>query len=131
MAKLRYSEGSVSIAMDDTLERLVRRALDEAAPGVVDRITAETAEVHRLAVSRWPVDTGRSKAGLREEIIVSPDSVRGRIMNDVEYAPYVRPRWTYNTTTAWSVLVQRPMRAAAERLVKTLGPVLRRALEGR
>ena len=131
MAKLKFSQGSVSIEMDDTMERLVRRALDRAAPGVVQQITSETAEVHRLAVARWPVKTGRSKAGLEQEILVSTDSVRGRIVNAVEYAPYVRPRWLYNTTTAWSALVQRPMRAAATRLVKALGPILRRSLEGK
>ena len=114
--KLKFSDGPVAIEMDDTLERLVRRALHKAVPGVVDRITIETAEVYRVAKGLWPEKTGRSRAGLRQEVLVGIDNVRGRIMNDVDYAYYVRPKVFYGSTTAWAEYVQRPMREAATRI---------------
>jgi hypothetical protein len=127
--KLKFSDGPVAIEMDDTLERLVRRALDKAAPGVVDRITIETAEVYRVAKGLWPEKTGRSRAGLRQEVLVGIDNVRGRIMNDVDYAYYVRPKVFYGSTTAWSEYVQRPMREAADKLAIDLPKLVRSSLE--
>lgn len=127
--KLKFSDGPVAIEMDDTLERLARRALDKAAPGVVDRITIETAEVYRLGEARWPVKTGRSRRGLRHDILVGTDNVRGRIINDVDYAYYVRPKFLYGSTTAWAAFIQRPMRQAANRLAIALPKLVRTSLE--
>ena len=131
MGRLKYSQGSITIEMDETMDRLVRRAIDQAAPGVLERVEADSRAVYTDAHKRWPVVTGRSRAGLTHEVIVSDTEVRGRVSNPVDYAFYVRPKKLYGASTAWSAWVQQPMRKAANKLAKELGPLVRRLLGGR
>jgi hypothetical protein len=130
VANLRFGNGGITVEMDDALDRIARAALERVHPGLVDTIGRETEQIHRLAVSRWPVGRDRpdrrgvhSKDRWRWDLIVSPDFdvVRGRISNDAEWAYMVKPRFLWGKT-GYSELVRRPMVAARDRLVDTLGP---------
>jgi hypothetical protein len=130
MGKLRFGSGSVSVEMDDTLDRMVRAAINKAQPGALREVERATEELYAQAVAQWPVKTGTSRAGLRREVLVSQglDRIRGRVFNDVDYAKYIRPRALYGADTAFVAYLRRPAKEIAERLTLRLLDLIPRAL---
>jgi len=133
MARLRYGAGIATIEMDDTMDQLIRRAIENVQPGVVAKIEAATKAVAEDCERRWPVKTGKSKAGFDWYVAVTQDGtrIRGVIQNPVPYTFYVRPSQLFGGTTGWAEWVQRPMKAAAAKLVDELGPQIVRDLSSR
>jgi hypothetical protein len=128
---LRVSEGGVTFSVDSGVEDLVRRAIEQASPGVVAAVEKEVRLVAEDARDQWPVKTGRSKAGLTLTTIVSTDDVRARIYDDVPYVFYIRPTDLGGKKTAWNTYVQIPMRTAAKHLAEDiLGPAIVAAIRG-
>lgn len=132
MAKLVFRDGAVTMTMDRTLERIVRRAVEHANPEVLHAVEDATEEqVYVPALRKWPVLTGESKRGLMRDTVVSPTSVEGRIYTDVDYTFFIRPKESYGAWTAWNEYIRKPMAKAAKKLVEALGPRLTSTLAGR
>ena len=131
MAKLRFGSGSVSAEMSDRLEEIARAAIREASPGALEAIEGSMAPILRSAQAEWPVDTGRSRNGLRFEVLLSTNDVRGRIVGDAPYTRWVRPRKWFGARTAWNETVAKPVKAAVREIVKTIGDRLVAAMERR
>lgn len=125
MGKLRYGNARVSVEMDDVAERMARRAIERAAPGILDEIERETETVFRQAQGRWPKGKNprthkqpiHSREALRSEYRISEDGkkVSGHIVNDAWWARYVS-LWFAQGRNAFAYLIRRPMRAAQRRL---------------
>lgn len=132
MARLRFGSGSVRIEMDDTLDRIYRRALDRVAPKVVERIEDATEEVFDVAQIDWPVRTGRSRRGLQRFVAISSDHahIRGTITNDVVYARFIRAR-NLGGKSPFVELLRKPMRAKAKELAVVLATDTANGLRGR
>lgn len=124
----RYSEGGVTVELDDTLERFVLAAVDAALPGVRTRLEAEVANLLEEAREEWPVRTGVSRDGLKTVTEIGPSYVRVLLVNDVDYAKFVRPSKWYGATTAWERLCKKPMKDLGKRMVIELGPEVVAAL---
>ncbi len=81
------------------------------------------------ARSKWPVETGRSRAGLEPpRIVVSGDRVRLTVRNSVDYSANVRIR-AQRGLRAWDVLVREPIRRIAlqaRSIAKEIGAAIRR-----
>ena len=131
MGRLKFGSGSVRVEMDDTLDRLYRRALDKVAPGVVARIDEATSAVFDAAVGAWPVRTGRSRAGLEHHLTVASDhtTVRGTITDAVEYSRYIKAR-KLGGKSAFVELLRLPMRERAKALAAVLATETRANLIG-
>jgi hypothetical protein len=136
---LRYGNGNVSIEMDDTLDRLYRNAIERAAPGVLERIEAETKAIHDEARRQWPVGhprdpARRGRAHSREQLSwgasIKGNQIVGWVRNTAPWSPFIRPTKLYGSTTAFREWLQLPARKAARKLVKELGPVLTRKMTG-
>lgn len=133
MGKLRYGSGIATIEMDDTMDRLVRRAIEVSQPGLVRRLEETAQRIHAETVARWPVRTGRSKAGLDWYMAIKEGGTEIRAVistGGVPYTFYVRPLSLYGGNTGWSEWVQRPMREAGAKLAIELGPIIARQLTG-
>lgn len=132
MGKLRFGSGGVTVEMSDDFSVLIRRAMDDALPGVYDRLEQAVDRVYTQAVERAPVDTGTFRASIKKELVVSPDysMIRGRVMSDLDYARYIRsPAKLPGTGSAFVELFRKPMDAEGDALIADVGDVLRRAME--
>jgi hypothetical protein len=129
---LTVRDGRATVTLDDGLERIARRAIDEALPGVLELLEREGAAVLEDARAQWPVRSGRSRDGLavRTVLDLGKGEVVVEIVNAVEYAPWVRPAAWYGSTTAWARLVRDPMRAAHKRAVDQVGRLVVDRLTG-
>lgn len=113
------------VQMDDTLSDIVRRALRNAAPRVMDRLEEEARDLHASAESQWPVKTGRSKAALDWAVrIPRPDQVEAVVFIDprspaADYAFFIKGKKQGGAST-WHALVRRPGRRRAKRLAEDL-----------
>ena len=120
----RFREGNVTVELTGDLEKLALEAVDRLLPGVREQMEANARDIWNSARGEWPVKSGRSRAGLELLTEIRDDAVLVKILNDVPYAVYVRPRDWFGVTTAWARLVKTPMKAAAKDLAKTVGKVL-------
>jgi hypothetical protein len=81
MAKVVYGSGSVTVAVDGTLERTLREAVRAASRGIADSIEALVDEVSEDAKQDWydQVDkrTGKSQASITPEMRITTDKVTG------------------------------------------------------
>jgi hypothetical protein len=81
MAKVVYGSGSVTVAVDGTLERTLRDAVRAASRGIADSIEALVDEVSEDAKQDWydQVDkrTGKSQASITPEMRITTDKVTG------------------------------------------------------
>jgi hypothetical protein len=81
MAKVLYGSGSVTVAVDGTLERTLREAVRAASRGIADSIEALVDEVSEDAKQDWydQVDkrTGKSQASITPEMRITTDKVTG------------------------------------------------------
>lgn len=124
MGKLSFGAGSVRIQMDDTLDRIYRRAIDKLAPGLLPAVETAIDDLHADAYAAWPVKTGRSKEALEHLTSVSPDNkvIRGTITDDVPYARFIKAK-SLGGKSAFVELLRKPLRERAKELVKVLGRV--------
>jgi hypothetical protein len=81
MVKVVYGSGSVTVAVDGTLERTLRDAVRAASRGIADSIEALVDEVSDDAKTDWyeQVDkrTGKSQASITPEMRITTDKVTG------------------------------------------------------
>lgn len=132
MRRLTFGQGSVRIEMDAKLEELARRAVSQVAPGVLERIDQAVDQVLEEAEARWPVKTGRSKAGLAAYTSIAPGGacVQGTVMNPVDYAVYVKSRkGGLGGRSAVVELLRKPLRAQAAQLAGELGTTVAESLK--
>jgi hypothetical protein len=128
---ITFRSGPATVQISDALERLVRRAAEQAQPGVLRMVEDERDFVLQGARRGWPEKTGRSKAALEAETRLEPGAtgVRASIRNDVDYVRFIKAR-NLKGANPWTVTVARPMRRALTRLSKELAPAFRRKLGG-
>jgi hypothetical protein len=121
---LTVRQGGVTVTLDSGLEKLARTAIEESLPGGLALMEREAAEVADFAYDEWPVESGKSRAGLemRTVIDVGRSTATVEIRNDVEYAPYIKPKVWHGAYTAWQKLVRGPMTALRKELIDKLGP---------
>lgn len=128
MGKVRYSQGGVSIDMDDRLEAMVRAAADKVLPDAVGRVERATEWVYEGARAGWPVGLRpltskqpiRSRDGLGHEVVydASSNSVTGRVFNTAWWARYVKT-WEglgSGYKSAYVALLRKPMQQAAKQI---------------
>lgn len=117
---------SITYKMDDTLQRIARRAVDKVQPGLIDAIEAETRRIHDEAVRDWPVGRFRKDRGgvhsrdrMAMELVIDGDKVRGRVTNDAEWAPYIRAN-NLLQRSPYVELLKKPLKKARDKLVREL-----------
>lgn len=117
---------SISYKMNDTLQRIARRAVDKVQPGLIDAIEAETRRIHDEAVRDWPVGRFRKDRGgvhsrdrMAMELVIDGDKVRGRVTNDAEWAPYIRAN-NLLQRSPYVELLKKPLKKARDKLVREL-----------
>lgn len=127
MGRFRVGTGSIQAEVDVDTEALLRDVVDRSAPGVREALERAASDVYESARARWPVRTGRSRDGLEWVIVVAPDlsSIRASVINDVEYARYIKAR-NLQGKSAFVELLQKPIRARTDKLVSEIGPVIGR-----
>jgi hypothetical protein len=133
--KLRIGDSNgISADLDDGIERLIRRALEQVAPDVFDEIEQETERLLNDAVSEWPVGPERGRAHsrdlMRDSVELSPDldSIRGRITNTADYARFIVSRKTWYRN-AYVELLRKPARRALGRIAKAVAKRAAKAME--
>ena len=116
---LHFGTGSVTVKMEDKLGEMVQNTIRRVLPGALEEVERATDELFWSAYEAWPVKTGDSKAGLRQEIVVSQDfkMIRGRVFNDIPYAKYIKPREFYGTKSAFVEYLRKPAKKMADRLL--------------
>ena len=126
-----HTSDGVTVDWGDDLEQIARRALENVVPGCITVLEREVDSVLRDARAAWPVLTGTSRDGLRSAITIRPDgTIRGSVLNSVDYAVYVKARRLGGSGSAVVQLLRRPITEAAQRVATDLGPAITRALEG-
>ncbi len=128
MAKLRYTSGDASVVMDDTLDRIYRRAINDARPGLLPVLDSEAARLGADAIGQWPVKTGRSRAAIVSGVrVMSNDRLESYVGNTSPYVVYIKGR-AQGGKSAWQELIRKPGLASVprllERLADTMGDVL-------
>lgn len=133
MGKLKLGRGKVTVEVDDDLDRMLRRGLEETAPGVLTGLEDIATEVGRSAQMRWPVKSGRSRAafgfGAR---LPRKDLIEGYIDNDAtnngfSYIYAIKPRG--GGRSIWSTMVRTPMKRRGEQFAEDLGPNIQKLME--
>lgn len=79
----------VKISGNQAILRRLRDLPERAKELVSDEVEATTMDIHRDAVARVPVDTGRLKGSLTPVVLKQGEKVTGEVVTNVEYAPYV------------------------------------------
>lgn len=131
----RAKSGSVTVTLDDTLERVAKQAVELALGEARTEMLKGMQEIADAAVDEWPVGKqpkpvhSRDGITLVEEIDLNLSRYTVRILNPVPWAPYVRPSKWYGATTAWQRLVRGPVDKLKKELVDTIGPKLTAAIQ--
>lgn len=112
--------GAVRAAVDLPTEALARQILAAGAPGVAEAVERAADRIVAEARERWPVRTGRSRAGLEAVVVVDPGltTIRGTVVNEVEYARFVKDK---QDRSAMTELLAKPIRAATPALIAEIG----------
>jgi phage gpG-like protein len=79
----------VKISGNQAIINRLRELSSQAVSVVADEVEATTMDIHRDAVARVPVDTGRLKGSLTPVVLKQGEKVTGEVGTNVEYAPYV------------------------------------------
>lgn len=129
---LYYGSGETAVVLDQDKADLLAQAIDNALPGALEAVSEELEIVYQNAVDKAPVDTGRFKASIRRQLIVSKDyeTLRGRLWSDVAYARFIRSNDLPNSGSAFVELFRKPVQAAGERLIRRLGPIIAGKMRG-
>ena len=130
---LYYGSGETAVILDQDKADLLSQAIDNALPGAMDAVSEELEIVYRSAEDHAPVDTGKFKASIRRQLIVSKDYeiLRGRLWSDLAYARFiVSPATLPGSGSAFVELFRKPVEAAGERLIRRLGPIIAEKMRG-
>lgn len=138
MGRLRFGSGSVSIELDDTLDRMARAAVDRVHPGLLDRMEADTEAVLDDVRKEWP--KGRRRRPVRKhsrdlfemQSRISADKgvITTTITNSAPYAKYVKPVKLWGKS-GYVVYLRNPLRKRQRALVKDLADLIAGRLFGR
>lgn len=79
----------VKISGNQAILNRLRELSSQAVSVVADEVEATTMDIHRDAVARVPVDTGRLKGSLTPVVLKQGEKVTGEVGTNVQYAPYV------------------------------------------
>ena len=117
---------SISYKMDDTLQRIARRAVDKVQPGLADAIETEMQRIHDEAVRDWPVGRFRKDRGgvhsrdrMDIQFVISGDKVEARVTNDAPWAAKIRANKLHGRSPYVEYL-KKPLRKARNKLVREL-----------
>lgn len=80
---------NVTISGNQAVLNKLRGLPSQAISVVADEVEATTMDIHRDAVARVPVDTGRLKGSLTPVVLREGEKVIGEVGTNVKYAPYV------------------------------------------
>tara|TARA_R110000796_G_scaffold3882_1_gene14847 strand:+ start:140 stop:535 length:396 start_codon:yes stop_codon:yes gene_type:complete len=128
MSKLHYSAGAASITMDDTMDKIFRRAVENVQPGVVKILESEIATLGAHADGKWPVKTGKSKALLAYGVrLLGMDHIEAFIANSADYAFYIKGK-NLGGKSAFQTLLRKPGLRLAPHLADLLADNAARAL---
>ncbi len=117
--------GNVTVEWDDTFEDWAKRAA--GLPGTsASVLEAVITSLWSDAASKWPVDTGRSRAGLIAEISQTADIVTAFITNRVPYAQFV----PFDDGLAFDRLVIAPGEQRIPGITRLLSDAILDELEG-
>ena len=116
--------------MDDTLDRIFRRAIDQARPGLLPVLEAEAQRLGENARAEWPVKTGRSRAAIVYGVrVVGGDGLESFVANTAAYVFYIKGR-AQGGKSAWQELIRKPGLASVPRLLEILGNAMGDVLGG-
>lgn len=121
MERVAVGAATVTLSGLREVEAAARLAVTD---GVDDEIGRRLRAILDSARARWPVRTGRSRAGLERTRLVRDERQQHRIRNDVDYADDVHARGT--RATSWDTLVVGPVTRSRLELELTLGRTLER-----
>jgi len=136
MSRITYGTGSLSLVLDDQTAELVRRAVDEVAPGVLGKVEDAMRQVYGEAFAAWPVGPERrdrngvhSRDRLGYEVRVDVDgTIRGRVFCTASWARYIKPKGL-GGKSAFVWLLRRPFKRVVAPLNTELMDIIRRSME--
>jgi hypothetical protein len=138
MSRITFGKGNTSIVMDDTTANLVRRVVDDVAPGVMEALEREAEGLYQQAYAKWPVGPVKperngvhSRDTLGYDVQIDPGLtvIRARVYCTAEWARYIKPKGM-GGKSAFVEFLRKPVRLRAKILAKELGPIIRKLLEG-
>jgi len=118
---------SASVEVGDELDRLVTRLIREANPAVADRLESEVRDLLDIAVASWPVGPDRrghvhSRSLFRTELVVTPDAIEARLINDAPYLFHIRTvQNNLDGKSPFVKLIRTPARKRAKQLAIDIG----------
>ena len=125
MRTIYQGAGESTVIIKQDMAILLRRLVDSSMPGAFEAMEAELDAVYTDAVRQAPVKTGKFKASIQQQVVLSPnaDLLRGRLWSDVDYARFiVSPTKLPGSGSALVELFRKPMKKAGENLANKLGP---------
>jgi hypothetical protein len=116
--------------MDDTLDQIVRRAINNAQPGLLPILEAEISKLHSNARASWPVKTGTSRDALDSGVrLVANNMLEAFLVNTADHSPYIRGK-KLGGKSPYQELIRKPGIKLAPKLADMLGDKLARTLTG-
>lgn len=137
--RLRLGRGSNTVIIENGLDDMVRRFLEDTIPGVLPRMEAEAEDLYNAAQAKWPVKTGRSKAAMNWWIRFPRPDPLDRIEAFVgfepgepgsKYAHLVKGRKD-DGKQSWRVHLLRPAQERGEKLGTDIAAMVADILAGR
>lgn len=111
--KKTFRRGDVSVELD--LPDLEAAWVPTFSEVIEEEIRQRLEKVYLDAREKWPVRTGKSRAGLRMEVGVSRDEIVGELYNEEQYA--------YKISFKSSILLARRQGARSMAELVALGPL--------
>ena len=131
MGKLRIGKGDAAVLMDDTMDLIYRRAIEQAQPGLLPILEREISALHASAAVQWPVKTGTSKAALDSGVrLMGAAKIEAFLVNTADHSPYIRAN-NLGKKSAYQVLIKNPGIKLGPVLAEMLGDQLARTLLGK
>ena len=140
MSRTRYTYGSASLDVDTGgLEELLRRAVEDVAPAVAERMGQTARELHDDAKSKWPVGPekvkrkgrhSRDELGWEVVVDVRTGTIRARVFCTAEWARYIKPKGLRGKT-AFIEYLRKPLAKARDPLVNDVRRIIVDIMEGR
>lgn len=146
--RLTIRHGGVTAKLSVDLSKAADRAWGLSENAAVQEMNRERDAVYENARGRWPVKTGKSRAGLDayNEVAIAggqTGTYKAGVRNPVEYVKWIRFAGSVQTRKVRGTsrtqffrgafvltsLLRTPTRRAGKRLIESLGPVLREQLD--
>ena len=135
--RIRLGRGKSTLILSDGQASLVREAVDEGMPGVLERLEQEAEDHYAAAREAWPVRKGWSRDALNWWIRLPKGDlsvIEGFVgfepgERGTEYAHLVKGRKD-GGKQSWRVHLQKPMRERSVRLNEDVVARLRAILNG-